>query len=102
LEPHFEATRNDPDPKKIPRAYFDLLNLCAKFQSHISTENTSNPSVKNTPKCMIWTSLDYYDKNTTKMGEKIFVPKGVFTRRSFVFTRSQKKFFFNKKIFLEG
>ncbi len=57
LEPHFEATRNDPDPKKIPRAYFDLLNLCAKFQSHISTESTSNPSVKNTPKCMIWTSL---------------------------------------------
>ncbi len=60
LEPHFEATRKDPDPEKIPRAYFDLLNLCAKFQSHISTGSTSNLGVKNSPKCMIWTSLIYW------------------------------------------
>jgi hypothetical protein len=51
LESHFEATRKDPDPKKIPRAYFDLLNLCAKFQSH-STGSTSNPGVKTTPNHM--------------------------------------------------
>ncbi len=57
LEPHFEVTRNFPGPKKIPRVYFDLLNLCAKFQSHISTGSTSNPGVKISPKCMIWTSL---------------------------------------------
>jgi hypothetical protein len=49
LEPHFEATRKDPDPKKIPRAYFDLFNLRAKFQSHISTGSTSNPGVKKPP-----------------------------------------------------
>jgi hypothetical protein len=41
LEPHTEATRKDPDPEKIPRASFDLLNLCAKFQSHIWTGSTS-------------------------------------------------------------
>jgi hypothetical protein len=57
LEPRFEAIRKDPDPQKIPRAYFDLLNLCAKYQSHTSTGSTSNRGVKNPPKCMIWTSL---------------------------------------------
>jgi hypothetical protein len=41
LEPHTEATRKDSDPKKIPRASFDLFNLCAKFQSHIRTGSTS-------------------------------------------------------------
>jgi hypothetical protein len=42
LKPHTEATRKDPDPKKIPRASFGLLNLCAEFQDHISTGSTSN------------------------------------------------------------
>ncbi len=42
LKPHSEATRKDPDQKKIPRASFDVLDLCAKFQSHISTESTLN------------------------------------------------------------
>ncbi len=37
LKPHSEATRKDPDPKKIPRASFDILNQGAKFQGHIST-----------------------------------------------------------------
>jgi hypothetical protein len=42
LKPHTEATRKDPDQKKIPRASFDLLNLCAKFQGHILTRSTLN------------------------------------------------------------
>ncbi len=42
LEPHTEATSKDPGPKEIPRASFDVLNLCAKFQDHISTGSTLN------------------------------------------------------------
>jgi hypothetical protein len=41
LEPYFEATRKDPDPKKISRASIDILNLCVKFQDHIWTGSTS-------------------------------------------------------------
>jgi hypothetical protein len=41
LEPHTESTRKDPDPEKIPRATFDVLNCCAKFQCHIWTGSTS-------------------------------------------------------------
>jgi hypothetical protein len=35
LKPHSEATRKDPDPKKIPRASFDFLNLCAISGSYL-------------------------------------------------------------------
>ncbi len=42
LKTHTEATRKNPDPKKIPRASFDVLNLCAKFQDHILTGSTLN------------------------------------------------------------
>jgi hypothetical protein len=40
FEPNFEATRKDPDPKKIPGSSFALLNQCAKFQSEILTLST--------------------------------------------------------------
>ncbi len=50
LEPHFEATRKFPGPKKIPRAYFDLLHLCAKFYPKRLTLSASNPQAKNPPK----------------------------------------------------
>jgi hypothetical protein len=43
LEPHCEATRKDPDPKKFrgPHlASIGLLNLYVKFQDHISTGST--------------------------------------------------------------
>ncbi len=46
LEPHSEATRNFPGPKKISRAYFDPLHLCTKFHPKILTLNSSNPQVK--------------------------------------------------------
>jgi hypothetical protein len=59
LEPHFEATRNFPGPKKIPRAYIDLLNLCAKFYPKILTLSASNPQAKNPPKGIVWTWLFY-------------------------------------------
>ncbi len=39
LEPHFEATRNFSGPKKIPRAYFGLLNLCNKIYPKILRRN---------------------------------------------------------------
>ncbi len=42
LKPHTEATRKDPDPKKIPRTSFGVLNLCAKFQDHILTGSILN------------------------------------------------------------
>jgi hypothetical protein len=42
LKPHSEATRKDPDPKKIPKASFNVLDLCAKFQDHILTGSTLN------------------------------------------------------------
>jgi hypothetical protein len=50
LEPHSEATRNFPGPKKNSRAYFDPLHLCTKFHPKILTSSTSNPQVKNPPK----------------------------------------------------
>ncbi len=53
LGPHFGVTRKDPDPKKIPRASFDLINLCAKFHSHILTESASNRRVTRPLKCQI-------------------------------------------------
>jgi hypothetical protein len=43
LEPHFEATRKDIDPKKIPRAYFSFLNLCTKFYPERLTLSALNP-----------------------------------------------------------
>jgi hypothetical protein len=42
LKPNSDATRNDPNLKKIPRASFGHYNLCAKFQDHILTGNTLN------------------------------------------------------------
>jgi hypothetical protein len=57
LEPHFEATRKFSGPKKIPRAYFDLLHLCAKFYPKRLTLSASNPQAKNLPKGIIWTWL---------------------------------------------
>jgi hypothetical protein len=41
LKLHNEATRKDSDPKKAPRASFDLLNLCPEFHDHFSTGSTS-------------------------------------------------------------
>ncbi len=39
-EPNSEATRKDPDPKKIPGSSFALLNQCAKFKPKILTLST--------------------------------------------------------------
>jgi hypothetical protein len=50
LEPHSEATRKDPDQKKIPRVSFDVLNLCAKFQNHILTRSTLNRGTTKPPR----------------------------------------------------
>jgi hypothetical protein len=58
LEPHYEATRNDPDPEKIPRVSFDLLNLCAKFQSHIWTGSTSIREAK----CLFYIDFELTEK----------------------------------------
>ncbi len=57
LEPHCEATIKDPDPKKIPRASFGLLNLCAKFQDHILTGSTSNRGTIRSPRFHVWACL---------------------------------------------
>ncbi len=65
LEPHFETTRNYPGPKKNPRAYFSLLNLCAKFYSKRLTLSASNPQAKNPPKGIVWTWL--LEKNFSKI-----------------------------------
>jgi hypothetical protein len=46
LELYFRATRKDPDQKKFPRASFELINLCAKFHSHILTGSVSFPCLK--------------------------------------------------------
>jgi hypothetical protein len=57
LEPHCEATRKDPDPKKIPRASFGLLNLCAEFQDHISTGRTLTRRCTRPPRFQVWACL---------------------------------------------
>jgi hypothetical protein len=57
LEPLCEATRKDPDPKKIPRASFGLLNLCAKFQDHISTGSTLIRRVSRPLRFHVWACL---------------------------------------------
>ncbi len=59
LGTHFGVTRKDPDPEKIPRASFDLINLCAKFHSHILTESASNRRVTRPLKCQICPPLLY-------------------------------------------
>jgi hypothetical protein len=59
LKLHSEATRKDPDPKKIPRALFDVLNLCAKFQDHILTGSTSNRGTTRPPRDQICACLLY-------------------------------------------
>jgi hypothetical protein len=53
LKPHSEATRKDPHPKKIPRASFDVLDLCAKFQNHILTGSTLNRGTTRPPRDQI-------------------------------------------------
>ncbi len=40
FKPNFEATRKDPDPKKIPGSSFDFLNQCAEFRTEILTLST--------------------------------------------------------------
>jgi hypothetical protein len=57
LKPHSEATRKDPDPKKIARASFNVLNLCAKFQDHILTGSTSNRGTTTPPRDQICACL---------------------------------------------
>jgi hypothetical protein len=57
LKPHTEATRKDPDPKKIPRVSFNVLNLCAKFQDHILTGSTSNRRCTRPPRDQICACL---------------------------------------------
>ncbi len=43
--------------QKNLRAYFSLLNLCAKFYSKRLTLSASNPQAKKTPKGIVWTWL---------------------------------------------
>jgi hypothetical protein len=62
LEPHFKATRNFSGPKKIPRAYFDLLHLCAKIYPKRLTLSASNPQAKKPPKGIIMTWLLWMKK----------------------------------------
>jgi hypothetical protein len=57
LEPYCEATRKDPDPKKIQRASFDLTNLCANFQDHILTGSTLNRGTTRPPRDQICACL---------------------------------------------
>jgi hypothetical protein len=59
LKPHYKATRKDPDPKKIPRASFGLLNLCAKFLDNISTGSTLTRRVTRPPRFHVWACLLY-------------------------------------------
>jgi hypothetical protein len=62
LEPYFEATRNFPGPKKIPRAYFSLLNMCSRLYRKILTLSAPNPQAK-TPQRRILDMagvLDFY------------------------------------------
>ncbi len=63
LEPHTEATRKDPDPKKITRASFDFLNLCAKFQNHILTGSILNRGTTRPPgttfACLIYRFVNF-------------------------------------------
>ncbi len=57
LKPHSGATRKDPDPKRIPRASFDVLDLCAKFQDHTLTGSTSNRGTTRPPRDQICACL---------------------------------------------